>query len=205
MKTKIKICGLTTKEAVLAAINGGADMLGFVFVESSPRYISPKQARALIDLIPSGIDSVAVMLHPTQDEVNTVLHHLDVSYLQTDANDFDSIDLKTSVQSLRVYRDSEVFDPKVIDDNPFALFEGPLSGTGNLVNLERSKKACDLKKVILAGGLDSKNLKEVLNHVRPFGVDVSTGVEVERGTKSKQKIIEFIRMVRAFDEEINNG
>ena len=74
-----------------------------------------------------------------------------------------------------------------------------------MVNLERSKKACDLKKVILAGGLDSKNLKEVLNHVRPFGVDVSTGVEVERGTKSKQKIIEFIRMVRAFDEEINNG
>ena len=80
-----------------------------------------------------------------------------------------------------------------------------MSGTGNLVNQERAKRACDSKKVLLAGGLNIDNIKNVLIHVRPFGVDVSSGVERKRGVKSEQKIIEFIRIVRAFDKEMKNG
>jgi len=205
MSTRIKICGLKTQESIETAINSGADMLGFVFAKGSPRYINPEEAKQLIELIPDGIDTVAVMLHPKQSEVDRVLNHVKVNYLQTDANDFDSFDLKGHTQPLKVYRDNETFDPNIMEDKPFALFEGPMSGTGNLVNQERAKIACDSKKVLLAGGLNIENIKNVLTHVRPFGVDVSSGVEIKRGVKSEQKIIEFIRIVRAFDKEMING
>ena len=205
MSTRIKICGLKTQESIETAINSGADMLGFVFAKGSPRYINPEEAKQLIELIPDGIDTVAVMLHPKQSEVDRVLNHVKVNYLQTDANDFDSFDLKDQTHPLKVYRDNETFDPNIMEDKPFALFEGPMSGTGNLVNQERAKIACDSKKVLLAGGLNIDNIKNVLTHVRPFGVDVSSGVEIKRGVKSEQKIIEFIRIVRAFDKEMNNG
>lgn len=205
MSTRIKICGLKTQESIETAINSGADMLGFVFAKGSPRYINPEEAKQLIELIPDGIDTVAVMLHPKQSEVDRVLNHVKVNYLQTDANDFDSFDLKDQTHPLKVYRDNETFDPNIMEDKPFALFEGPMSGTGNLVNQERAKIACDSKKVLLAGGLNIDNIKNVLTHVRPFGVDVSSGVEIKRGVKSEQKIIEFIRIVRAFDKEMING
>ena len=205
MSTRIKICGLKTQESVETALNSGADMLGFVFEKGSPRYISPEVAKQLIELIPDGIDTVAVMLHPKQSEIDRVLNHVKVNYLQTDANDFDSFDLKGRTHPLKVYRDNDTFDPSIMEDKPFALFEGPLSGTGNMVNQERAKIVCDSKKVLLAGGLNIDNIKSVLTHVRPFGVDVSSGVEIERGVKSEQKIIEFIRIVRAFDKEMNNG
>jgi len=205
MSTRIKICGLKTQESVETALNSGADMLGFVFAKGSPRYISPEEAKQLIELIPDGIDTVAVMLHPKQSEVDRVLNHMKVNYLQTDVNDFDSFDLKGGTHPLRVYRDNETFDPNIMEDKPFALFEGPVSGTGNLVNQERAKIACDSRKVLLAGGLNIDNIQNVLTHVRPFGVDVSSGVEIERGIKSEQKIIEFIRIVRAFDKEMKNG
>ncbi len=205
MSTRIKICGLKTQESIETAINSGADMLGFVFAKGSPRYINPEEAKQLIELIPDAIDTVAVMLHPKQSEVDRVLNHVKVNYLQTDANDFDSFDLEGHTHPLKVYRDYETFDPNIMEDKPFALFEGPLSGTGNLVNQERAKRACDSKKVLLAGGLNIENIKNVLTHVRPFGVDVSSGVEIERGIKSEQKIIEFIRIVRAFDKEMKNG
>lgn len=205
MSTRIKICGLKTQESVEAAINSGADMLGFVFAKGSPRYINPEEAKQLSQLIPDYIDTVAVMLHPKQSEIDNVLHHVKVDYLQTDASDFDSFDLKSHTHPLKVYRDNANFNPNIMKDEPFALFEGPMSGTGNLVNQDRAKIVCDSKKVLLAGGLNTENIKNVLTHVRPFGVDVSSGVEMERGIKSEQKIIEFIRIVRAFDKEMNHG
>jgi len=205
VSTTIKICGLKTQESVETAVNSGADMLGFVFAKGSPRYINPEEAKQLIELIPDGIDTVAVMLHPKQSEVDRVLNHVKVNYLQTDANDFDSFGLKGCIHPLKVYRDNETFDPNIIDDKLFALFEGPVSGTGNLVNQERAKIACDSKKVLIAGGLNIDNIQNVLTYVRPFGVDVSSGVEIERGIKSEQKIIEFIRIVRAFDKEMKSG
>ncbi len=205
MSTRIKICGLKTPESVETAVNSGADMLGFVFAKGSPRHINPEEAKQLIELIPDGIDAVAVMLHPKQSEVDRVLNHVKVKYLQTDAGDFDTFDLKGRTNPLKVYRDNENFDPSIMEDRPFALFEGPLSGTGNLVNQKRAKIACHSKKVLLAGGLNIDNIKNVLSHVRPFGVDVSSGVEIERGIKSEQKIIEFIKIVRAFDKETKNG
>ena len=204
MKTLIKICGLNNETAVVTAAQNGADMLGFVFAQSSPRYITPKQANNLCQLIPEGIKTVGVMLHPTQSELETVLDQVKLDYIQTDAEDFDLLDLKGDSRPLKVYRDKAGFNVNDIDDKPFALFEGPVSGVGNLVNIKRAKEACENKQIILAGGLSAENLKKVLQETVPVGVDVSSGVEIDRGVKNEQKIIEFIRIVRAFDEGVNN-
>lgn len=204
MKTLIKICGLNNETAVVTAAQNGADMLGFVFAQSSPRYITPKQANNLCQLIPEGIKTVGVMLHPTQSELETVLDQVKLDYIQTDAEDFDLLDLSGDSRPLKVYRDKAGFNVNDIDDNPFALFEGPVSGAGNLVNIKRAKEACENKQIILAGGLSAENLKKVLQETVPVGVDVSSGVEIDRGVKNEQKIIEFIRIVRAFDEGVNN-
>ena len=204
MKTLIKICGLNNETSVVTAAHNGADMLGFVFAPSSPRYITPKQANNFRQLIPEGIQTVGVMLHPTQSEVESVLDQVKLDYIQTDAEDFELLDLKGHSKPLKVYRDKNSLNVNDIDDNPFALFEGPVSGVGSLVNMLRAKEACENKQIILAGGLSAENLKQVLEQTGPVGVDVSSGVEIDRGVKNEQKIIEFIRIVRAFDEGVNN-
>jgi len=204
MKTLIKICGLNNETSVVTAAHNGADMLGFVFAPSSPRYITPKQAKNFRQLIPEGIQTVGVMLHPTQSEVESVLDQVKLDYIQTDAEDFELLDLKGHSEPLKVYRDKEGFNVNDIDDNPFALFEGPVSGVGSLVNMLRAKEACENKQIILAGGLSAENLNQILEQTGPAGVDVSSGVEIDRGVKNEQKIIEFIRIVRAFDERVNN-
>ena len=204
MKTLIKICGLNNETSVVTAAHNGADMLGFVFAPSSPRYITPKQAKNFRQLIPEGIQTVGVMLHPTQSEVESVLDQVKLDYIQTDAEDFELLDLKGHSKPLKVYRDKNSLNVNDIDDNPFALFEGPVSGVGSLVNMLRAKEACENKQIILAGGLSAENLKQVLEQTGPVGVDVSSGVEIDRGVKNEQKIIEFIRIVRAFDEGVNN-
>ena len=100
MKTLIKICGLNNETSVVTAAQNGADMLGFVFVPSSPRYITPEQANSLQQFIPDGIETVGVMLHPTQSEVETVLDQVKLDYIQTDAEDFDALDLKGGAKAL---------------------------------------------------------------------------------------------------------
>ena len=94
MKTLIKICGLNSETSVVTAAQNGADMLGFVFVPSSPRYITPEQAINFHQLIPEAVETVGVMLHPTQSEIETVLDQVKLDYIQTDAEDFDVLDLK---------------------------------------------------------------------------------------------------------------
>ena len=204
MKTLIKICGLTTVSAVECIIENNVDMAGFVFAKQSPRYITPKNAKQLADLIPKHISKVAVMLHPTPTEVNEVIDVFKPDYLQMDAKDFLNTYIPKSIESLKVYRDDGCLDLSLISDSKLTLFEGTKSGSGKLTNIEHSKAVSKKKRVIIAGGLNSNNVLNVLNKVGPLGVDVSSGVESEPGLKSEQKIIQFIRIVREYDEKKNN-
>ena len=204
MKTLIKICGLTTVSAVECIIENNVDMAGFVFVEQSPRYIKPKHAKQLADLIPNHISKVAVMLHPTQTEVDEVIDIFKPDYLQMDAKDFLNTHIPKSIESLKVYRDEDHLDISSISNSKLTLFEGTKSGSGKLTNIKRSQKVAKKKRVIIAGGLNPNNILSVLSNVCPLGVDVSSGVESEPGLKSEQKIIQFIRIVREYDEKKKN-
>jgi len=199
MKTLIKICGLSNQASVDVAVQSGADLIGFVFAKTSPRCISPERASQLSESIPGQVKTTAVMLHPSDTEVQEVLDRFQPDYLQTDAKDFTYLNLPGGCRPLKVYRDLPQFNPNEIDPNELSLFEGKNSGVGELVNTDRAANVAHHAPIILAGGLNPSNLASVLQAVQPQGVDVSSGVESKPGVKDVQKIRDFINIVRDYD------
>jgi phosphoribosylanthranilate isomerase len=190
----VKICGLTTPEAVEAAVAAGADALGFVFAES-PRQVTPEQAKALCAAVPAHVVRVAVMRHPHKEHWERVLEVFEPNWLQSDAEDFRWIKLPAGSTALPVYRDSNAPADSDLPDR--LLFEGTHSGSGRVADWDEARGLAHVAEVILAGGLTADNVADAVRFVRPWGVDVSSGVERARGEKDPDKIREFVARVRA--------
>ena len=189
----IKICGLTGADGVIAAAEAKVDAIGFVFAPS-PRQVTPGQAAQLAALAPPGILRIAVAQHPLQMKVDEICKTLKPDYFQTDVEDLRELKIPAHVKVLPVVR----FGRKTPDPLPKRmLFEGPTSGIGELADWGRAAELARQTEVILAGGLSAANVEKAIEAVRPFGVDVSTGVEDQPGVKSAKKIAEFVSMVRA--------
>jgi phosphoribosylanthranilate isomerase len=190
----VKICGMNSPEAVEAAVAAGADALGFVFAES-PRQVTPEQAKSLAAGVPANVIRVAVMRHPHKEHWERVLEVFEPTWLQTDAEDFRWIKLPKSCLALPVYRDSNAPADSDLPDR--LLFEGTHSGSGRVADWDEASGLARVAEVILAGGLTVDNVAEAIGFVRPWGVDVSSGVERARGEKDPQLIREFVARVRA--------
>jgi len=196
----VKICGLTTSAAIETAVEAGADALGFVFAKS-PRQVTPEQADALIAAAPDDITTVAVMLHPSQEEVDAVFTGFDPEWLQTDAADFDDLLIDKTAEILPVFRSG----PSAVKDvlGMTADYEGPLlfesgvSGQGEVADWEQAAEIASQRMLMLAGGLSPDNVAKAVEQVRPWGVDVSSGVESERGVKDLGLIKAFIQAARS--------
>jgi phosphoribosylanthranilate isomerase len=189
----IKICGITSAAAVAAAAAADVDAIGFVFAPS-PRQVTPAQARQLAALAPQGMLKVAVTQHPLQAKVEEICRILEPDYLQTDALDLRELKIPGHIKVLPVVR----FGRATPDPLPArVLFEGPASGIGELADWGRAAQLARQTEVILAGGLTGHNVADAIHAVRPFGVDVSSGVEQAPGVKDPQKIFEFVRATRA--------
>ena len=193
----VKICGLTTLAAVQAAVDSGADAVGFVFAPS-PRRVHPEVAKSLCEPVPANVFRVAVMRHPSADDWSAVRDIFEPDWLQTDVKDLDGLALGRRCAALPVYRDAQV-DTAQTWPSPL-LFEGMASGSGQPADWERAAAIAAQTDVILAGGLSADNVAEAIGAVRPWGVDVSSGVESSPGTKDPDKIAEFIARVRAVEK-----
>jgi len=190
----IKICGMRSTGAVETAAAAGADALGFVFHEGSPRNLSPAAARELQRAVPPGVERVAVFLHPAQALVDAVLDAIEPDWLQADASDLPDLRLPAGLRVLPVLRhgvaDGAEFPARV-------LFESARSGAGERADWGAAAGLAARTQLVLAGGLRPANVAAAVREVRPFGVDVSSGVERERGVKDAALIREFIRAARA--------
>jgi phosphoribosylanthranilate isomerase len=197
MSIFVKICGLSDVEHVNAAVEAGADAVGFVFAESVRR-VTPEKAAAISAGVPSHVKRVAVMLHPTNDEWQNVLTQFAPDVLQTDAEDFASLDVPDSVEQWPVYREgqsrTETLDTYV--------YEGRKSGQGDTVNWTQASTIAIQGNMILAGGLAASNVAAAIAAVRPYGVDVSSAVESEPGQKDGQLINEFVSAARAAEKDL---
>ena len=195
----VKVCGLSRQEHVDAAVDAGADAVGFVFAESVRR-VSPEVARQISESVPGSVKKVAVMLHPSNDDWQDVLAGFAPDVLQTDAEDFENLDVPESIERWPVFREgNRVTDTlglsiKVTDT---FLYEGAKSGVGETVDWARAAEVARQGNMILAGGLSAANVAEAIRIVRPFGVDVSSAVESAPGKKDPAMIREFINAARA--------
>ena len=191
----VKICGLTDADNVAAAVRAGADAVGFVFYEKSPRNLDIARAVELMSAVPEGVIRVAVMLHPDAAFCEQVLSATKPDVLQTDAADFDYIALPDGVAAWPVIRENVISDIENLPEQ--YLYEGAGSGKGETVDWARASDIATHGRMILAGGLTESNVATAIQQVRPWGVDVSSAVESARGRKDPNKIQEFIAAAKA--------
>ena len=198
MSLLVKICGLRKADDVKAAVSAGADAVGFVFAESVRR-ISPADARKLTQYLPKRVRRVAVMRHPAQSEWREVLDTFAPDVLQTDIEDFESLDVPDSVERWPVIREGYAgIDGKL---PAVFLYEGRRSGAGQTVDWPRAAAIATRGRMILAGGLGVDNIATAIRTVHPHGVDVSSGVESRPGRKDPGLIQLFIKAARAAEKQ----
>jgi phosphoribosylanthranilate isomerase len=195
----IKICGLRTREAIEAAADAGADAVGFVFHAASPRNLALELARDLRRAVPPGVERVAVFMHPSQALLDAALAAIEPDWVQTDAADLAGLDWPSGQRVLPVLRSGAAHAGPMPSR---CLFESASSGSGARADWAAAARAARTCELVLAGGLDPANVGEAVRTVRPFGVDVSSGVEATRGVKDAVLIREFIRAARAAEQAL---
>jgi phosphoribosylanthranilate isomerase len=202
---KVKICGITSYEDARAAVEAGADALGFVFYDKSPRFINPVKAAGIISRLPPFIQTVGLFVNEETAQVNWTADYcgIDVVQLHGDETPEDCLEVKRrvikafrvqkiiSIDPLEKYQDYQVAGYLLDAWSPDAY-----GGTGRTFNWELAQSAKQYGPVILAGGLSPENIAEAIRVVQPYGVDVSSGVEAALGKKDLAKVKEFIRVAK---------
>ena len=204
MRIFVKICGLRTADMVRAAVEAGADAVGFVLAES-PRQVTPREAADLSTLVPPGVLRVAVLRHPDPEQWRIVVEQVRPDWIQTDAPDLAQFTFPAGVEVLPVYRDVPGLDSGLLAREDRALFEASASGSGDSPDWDRARELALRTRLVLAGGLDPGNVGDAIRRVRPWGVDVSSGVEASRGIKDPVKIKAFIAAVRRAEQELDRA
>jgi len=204
-RTRAKICGITRVEDALAAAEAGADAIGLVFA-ASPRRIDLATARAIRHALPPFVATVALFVNPSRDEVGAVLDQVAPDWLQFHGEEppafcagFD----RPYFKAARVRPDLDLLQYAALYADAGALLLDAWSpdahgGTGHRFDWGLIPRALP-KPVILAGGLDAGNVAEAIRAVRPWAVDVSSGVEAAKGIKDAAKVAAFMKEVRIAD------
>jgi len=190
----IKVCGMTTVEAVHAALECEVDAIGFVFAPSV-RELSVERANELAAPARHKVACVAVTRHPQRAALDAILGGFRPDILQTDFDDIAALELPRSLSVLPVMRSGR--QGGACTGLSRMLFEGPVSGSGLTTDWDEAAELARCTELVLAGGLHAQNVGEAIRRVRPFGVDVSSGVEERPGLKSIQKIGQFVAAARA--------
>ena len=191
--TKVKICGLSTKEAVEVAVSAGADYIGFVFAPSK-RQVTLDQATELAKLIPSHIQKVGVFVSPSQSELLEAIDKVGLDLVQIHGQVADDLfeDLPcASIQAVQVDGDGHVPNSQA----DYLLFDAPVAGSGRTFDWGQLDTTDLSQPFFIAGGLNEDNVEEAIQHFTPFAVDVSSGVE-SNGQKDHEKIRRFIERVK---------
>ena len=203
----IKICGITNVEDALKATGLGADALGFVFYEKSPRKISKEKAREIISSLPKEVVKVGLFVDELEERVEEVLSCCHFDILQFHGDETPDYCKKFTTKVIKAFkikdRQSLIDIPKYEVDYYLldAYSEELPGGTGKTFNRELAKEAKKFgRPIILSGGLNPENIIGALKRVSPFGVDVASGVESLPGKKDHKKLKEFISKARGFSE-----
>lgn len=208
IRTRVKICGITRPEDALAAARAGADAIGLVFYPPSPRAVTRERAREIVQVLPPFVSVVGLFVNAQPAEVRAALAALPIDLLQFHGDE--------APEECRIYGrpyikavamapgvDLQAAARRYVDAAGLLLDthrEGVRGGTGEAFDWSRIPPGLD-RPIILAGGLTLENVAAAVQRVRPYAVDVSSGVEVSKGIKDAARIEAFIRGVNSVDSE----
>ena len=204
MKTQVKICGVTSAADALMAAEAGADMIGLMFYDQSPRHITLATAVEISRALPPFVQRVGVFVNPAEAVVTRAIAECGLSLLQFHGDEASDFCTQFGLMSLKVIRVRNAESLKQLDNFHTDAFlldaysKNGLGGTGERFNWDLAEAAQKFgKPIFLAGGLTPENVADAVKQVRPFAVDVSSGVESVPGKKDAAKVRAFITAVRA--------
>ena len=206
MRTRVKICGITSSDDVRLAVDAGVDAIGLVFYEKSPRFVSSAQAAEISSLVPAFVSRVALFKDADESMIQTVLQQVEIDLIQFHGSETPAFcerfarpyikalgmkspecDADYLIASAEKYQTAKAL---LLDGHA----PGEAGGTGE--TFDWSAIAAIDKPVVLAGGLNADNVKQAIEIVHPFAVDVSSGVESTPGLKDKGKVAAFMQQVK---------
>ena len=213
-KTRIKICGLTRPMDVDSAVANSVDGLGFVFYKPSPRYVTPEVAATLISRMPGGIDVVALVVNPTNEEIQSINQRINVDIWQFHGDESPQRCVELSggkkwMKAARIHSGFNLSDFCLqYRDATAWLLDAFVEGYGgggktfdwSFISEQWIKE--NAHRLVLSGGLNSHNVGEAIAHFKPLAIDVSSGVEIAKGIKDRALIDEFVSAVKSADLQL---
>lgn len=199
---KIKVCGITNEDDALQAVAAGADALGFVFYDLSPRCISYETAERIIRKLPPFVVTVGVFVNNPIRSINLAVERCGIQVVQLHGDETPDFCSGIRHQVIKAFRVRDIASLENIRSYPVSAFlldayvPGAYGGTGLTFNWETAKIAKQYGPIILAGGLNSNNVRKAVETVEPYAIDVSSGVEASPGKKDHAKVEEFIKRAK---------
>ncbi len=199
---RVKVCGITNSDDAFRAVELGADALGFIFYKGSKRYIDPRDAQRIISSLPPFVSSVGVFVNQGPDEIKEAVETSGVDTVQLHGDETPEFCTLLPYKLIKAVRVKDTVNTEEVELYPVLaiLFDKHTDelygGTGTSFDWGVLKGIAISKKVILSGGLTPENVSRAIETVRPYGVDVSTGVEDSPGKKNHMKMRKFIEAVK---------
>jgi len=209
MRLRIKICGITNPRDAIAAVDAGADALGFMFYERSKRYVTPDAVAEIVEALPPFVMRVGVFVDPSMELVNETASTAGITALQFHGSESPEFCGQFGLPVIKAFRIADKSSLDQLSRYQISAWlldsdvPGQLGGTGEKFDWSLAQQATKLgRPVILAGGLTPENVGAAVRDVRPYGVDVSSGVETVPGRKDAKKLQAFIRATRDAQAEL---
>ena len=202
-QVKVKVCGMTSLKDALVAVEGGADAVGFIFYKKSPRSVTMKTVREIVLELPPFVDTVGVFVDETAEQINKIADYCNLDIIQLHGDESPTYCKKIRRKVIKAFRIKDMQSVKKISNFQVSGFlldtfsENLHGGTGKVFDWNLALPAKKFGPVIMAGGLTPNNVQQAVRQIRPYGVDVCSGVESEPGIKDHKKVRAFLKNANA--------
>ena len=202
-QVKVKVCGMTNLKDTLLAVEEGSDAVGFIFYKKSPRSVTMKLVREIVIELPPFVDTVGVFVDETAEKINKIADYCNLDMVQLHGDESPTFCKRMRRRVIKAFRVIDMQSVKNISNFQVSGFildtfsESLHGGTGKVFDWNLALPAKKFGPVIMAGGLTPNNVRQAIQRVRPYGVDVCSGVESEPGIKDHKKIRVFLKNAKA--------